>query len=185
MGKRQLLFVTYLDENPDEGIAYVIELAKAMQEDIVLLGVQKKETLNSKFDDLMTGVTFAEAGEHETAQKVLSGGAGMTGAAHAAMITELIVKASSVGVHLSAEQVERDVVSGIRVFLKDHSGIDKVVLSPAVTEGEMLSTRDLSRLVRTASRPVVTMTRQSVQAMKEMSRTAKAAPRQFEPLASY
>ncbi len=53
MGKRQLLFVTYRDEDLDVGLAYTIELAKAMYEDIVLLLVQKKDTLAKKFEDLM------------------------------------------------------------------------------------------------------------------------------------
>jgi hypothetical protein len=56
---------------------------------------------------------------------------------------------------------------GIQVYLRQNAGIDKVVLSPSVTESEILTTRDLNRLLRTASRPIVTMTRQSVQALKE------------------
>ena len=44
MGKRQLLFVTYRDENLEEGVSYAIELAKAMYEDIALLFVQKQSS---------------------------------------------------------------------------------------------------------------------------------------------
>jgi hypothetical protein len=46
--------------------------------------------------------------------------------------------------------------------VKQHTRVNKVVLSPTVTESEILSTRDLSLLVRTASRPIVTMTRRAV-----------------------
>jgi ribosomal protein L31E len=54
-----------------------------------------------------------------------------------------------------------DAISGIRKFLKEHTGIDKVVLSPAITEAGNVTSKDLNRLVRTASRPIVTMTRQA------------------------
>jgi hypothetical protein len=88
-------------------------------------------------------------------------------------------------VQLTAEKSDKDVVSGIRAYLKDHTGIDKVVLSPAVTESEVLTTKELSRLVRSASRPVVTMTRQSVKAMQDASRAKADAPTRLEPSVSY
>jgi phage FluMu protein gp41 len=161
MNKRQLLFVTYQDGNLDEGLSYAIELAKAMAEDIVLLTVRKKDTLARKFEDLMAGVAFAEAGEHESARELA---APETAAPidHNGKITELVVRASKAGVLLSAENTDQDVVAGIKSFVKQNAGVDKVVLSPTVTESEILTTRDLNRLVRTASRPIVTMTRQAV-----------------------
>ena len=61
MGKRQLLFVTYRDENLEEGVSYAIELAKAMYEDITLLFVQKQSSLMDKLGNMMTAVSFAEA----------------------------------------------------------------------------------------------------------------------------
>jgi hypothetical protein len=167
MNKRQLLFITYQDEHVDEGISYAIELAKAMFEDIIVLLVQKKETLRSKFDDLMMGVTFAEAGEHETARDIISGAGRNLPARLTGKITEMVLQSSKAGVQLEVHNTDKDVVSGIRSFLKGRIGIDKVVISPAVTESEMLTTRDLNRLVRTASRPIVTMTRQSVRALQE------------------
>ena len=178
MNKRQLLFVTYQDEHVDEGISYAIELAKAMFEDIVVLLVQKKDTLKSQFDTLMTGVAFAEAGEHETAREIVSGAGKLLPATLNSKITELVLQSSKAGVHLEVRHTDKDVVSGIRSFLKGQGNIDKVVLSPAVTESEMLTTRDLNRLVRTASRPIVTMTRQSVLAARE-ERVRKGAPLRY------
>ena len=70
MGKRQLLFVTYRDENIEEGGMYAIELAKAMYEDITLLLVEKKDSLLNKLGNMMTAASFAESGEQETAREV-------------------------------------------------------------------------------------------------------------------
>lgn len=178
MNKRQLLFVTYRDENVDEGISYTIELAKAMLEDIVVLLVRKKETLKEQFDTLMTGVAFAEAGEQETAREIVSGAERDMPAIVKSKTTEMVLQSSKAGVHLEVMDTDKDVVAGIRSYLRDASNIDKIVLSPAVTESEMLTTRDLNRLVRTASRPIVTMTRQSVQAARE-ERVRKGAPMRY------
>jgi hypothetical protein len=184
MNKRQLLFVTYQDENVNEGISYAIELAKAMVEDIIMLLVQKKGSLTERFDDLMAGVAFAEAGEQGTAREIASGADRELPAAVNSMITEMVLQSSKAGVHLEVRNTDKDVVSGIRSFLKGQGNIDKVVLSPAVTESEMLTTRDLNRLVRTASRPIVTMTRQSVLAARE-ERVRKGAPMRYVQSTGY
>jgi hypothetical protein len=68
------LFVTYRDENIEEGVSYAVELAKAMYEDITLLLVQKKSNLMEKLENLMTAVSFAEADEHDTARQIMAGG---------------------------------------------------------------------------------------------------------------
>jgi hypothetical protein len=167
MNKQQLLFVTYQDEHFDEGISYAIELAKAMVEDIVLLLVRKKDALKEKFEDLMAGVSFAEEGEHETAKQLAAGEGRQRPGAIGTRITEMVLQSSKAGVHLEVQNSEKDVVTSIRSYLKGNTAVDKVVLSPVVTESEMLTTKDLNRLVRTASRPIVTMTRQSVRAARE------------------
>ena len=43
-----------------------------MYEDITLLLVRKKSNLMDKFENLMTAVTFAEAGEHDTAREIMA-----------------------------------------------------------------------------------------------------------------
>ncbi len=183
MNKQQLLFVTYQDEHLDEGISYAIELAKAMIEDIVVLLVRKKDVLRERFEDLMAGVSFAEEGEHDTARKLAQGEERLLPALDG-KISEMIVASSKAGVHMEVQNTDKDVVAGIRSYLKGNTAVDKVVLSPAVTEGEVLTTRELNRLVRTASRPIVTMTRQSVQAARE-ARARKGAPMRYVHSAGY
>lgn len=164
MGKRQLLFVTYGDENLEEGVSYAVELAKAMYEDITLLLVQKKNNLINKLGDLMTAVSFAEADDHETARQIMAGGSGNGQERLERKLAELTERCKREGVQVSVQHTDLDAVAGIRAFLRDHTGIDKVVLGPAVTEAGNVTAKDLNRLVRTASRPIVTMTRQAIAA---------------------
>ncbi len=161
MGKRQLLFVTYHDENLDEGVSYAVELAKAMFEDITLLLVQKKANIMEKIGTLMTAVTFAEAGEDGTARQIMAEGNQAAPEKIQKKLAEIAERCKREGIQVSVERTDLDAVSGIRAFLKSHTGIDKVVLSPVVTEAGNVTPKDLNRLVRTASRPIVTMTRQA------------------------
>jgi len=161
MGKRQLLFVTYRDENLEEGVSYAVELAKAMYEDITLLLVQKKRNLIDKFETLMTAVTFAEAGEHDTARQIMAGSAPEAAERSRKLVEKLVAACAEEGITVKVQDTDLDAVSGIRTYLKSHAGIDKVVLSPLITESGNVTAKDLNRLVRTASRPIVTMTRQA------------------------
>jgi CRISPR/Cas system-associated protein Csm6 len=161
MGKRQLLFVTYRDENIEEGVSYAVELAKAMYEDITLLLVQKKSNLMEKLENLMTAVSFAEADEHDTARQIMADGSQDRNKSHEKKLAEIVKKCHREGIQVNVHTTDLDAISSIRIFLKEHTGIDKVVLSPAVTGNGNVSAKDLNRLVRTASRPIVTMTRQA------------------------
>lgn len=161
MGKRQLLFVTYRDENLEEGISYAIELAKAMYEDITLLFVQKQSSLMDKLGNIMTAVSFAEAGEHDTARLIMTESDQVAKGIYEKEVNTVVKNCIQQGIHASVHASNLDAISGIRKFLKEHAGIDKVVLSPAITEAGNVTSKDLNRLVRTASRPIVTMTRQA------------------------
>jgi hypothetical protein len=161
MGKRQLLFVTYGDENLEEGVSYVIELAKAMYEDITLLLVRKKSGVMEKLGDLMTAVSFAEEGQHDTARQIMAGGSADSRQVYEKKLAGFVERCSRENILARVQKTELDAVSGIRSFLKNNAGIDKVVLSPAITETGNVTAKDLNRLVRTASRPIVTMTKQA------------------------
>jgi hypothetical protein len=161
MGKRQLLFVTYRDENLEEGVSYAVELAKAMYEDITLLLVQKKSNLMEKLENLMTAVSFAEADEHDTARQIMAGDSREGHGSYEKKLAAVLKKCHREGIQVNVHTTDLDAITGIRTFLKEHAGVDKVVLSPVVTEAGNVTSKDLNRLVRTASRPIVTMTRQA------------------------
>lgn len=161
MEKRQLLFVTHRDDNLTEGVSYAIELAKAMDEDIMLLFVQKQSNLMGKLENLMTAVTFAEAGEHNTARQIATEASRGMEDVYTNELDAVVKKCLSEGIHVRVYTSPLDTLSGIRKFLTEHWAIDKVVLSPAITAAGDITSRDMSRLVRTVSRPIVTMTRQT------------------------
>jgi len=161
MGKRELLFVTYRDENLEEGVSYAIELAKAMYEDMALLFAKKQSNLMAKIENLMAAAAFAEADEHDTARQIMAEGSKGMEEACKKELDAVMKKCFQEGIHINVHASNLDAISGIRKFLKEHTGIDKVVLSPAITEAGNVTAKDLNRLVRTASRPIVTMTRQA------------------------
>jgi hypothetical protein len=161
MEKRKLLFVTYRDDNLAEGVSYAIELAKAMDEDILFLFVQKRSKIIGTLENLMAAVTFAEAGEHNTARQMATEKPWGEDEVSNNELEAVIKKCLYEGIRVSVHTSPLEILSGIKKFLKEHWAIDKVVLSPAIiTEGNITS-KDMSRLVRTVSRPIVTMTRQT------------------------
>jgi len=154
--KKQLLFVTYQDKDFDEGLSYAIDLAGAMNEDLTILMTHKKSLLK-KFEDIMTTVTFAEAGEHETAREILSE---KTDNGYEKKLNLLMEQCQNAGIITRVYKVGLDAMSAIKDFLKEKNTVDMVLLSPSITDNGNITSSDLQKLVRTASRPIVTMARQ-------------------------
>jgi hypothetical protein len=132
-----------------------------MYEDITLLFVQKQSSLMDKLGNMMTAVSFAEAGEHDTAKQIMAEGSRSMHGVYERELDAVVKRCHQEGIQTNVHASSMDAISGIRKFLKEHAGIDKVVLSPAITEAGNVTSKDLNRLVRTASRPIVTMTRQA------------------------
>jgi hypothetical protein len=114
-----------------------------------------------KLGDLMTAVSFAEEGQHDTARQIMAGGSADSRQVYEKKLAGFVERCSRENILARVQKTELDAVSGIRSFLKNNAGIDKVVLSPAITETGNVTAKDLNRLVRTASRPIVTMTKQA------------------------
>lgn len=156
MRKKQLLFVTYHDENFDEGLSYALDLAKMMNDGIAVLMIYKRKVME-KFDDMMTIVTFAEADEHKTARELIKEYYEGNNEDFDKKLAFLEERCRKSGVTVDVSTAATDVVSSVRNFLKQQSGIDMVLLSPSVTNNGNISAKDLNKLVKSSSRPIITM----------------------------
>ncbi len=153
---RQILFVTNQNEDFDEGLSYAVDLAKTMNKDLTILMTHKRSFLR-RLEDIMTAVTFAEAGEHETAREILSGKIDSESVERINLLTE---KFQNAGVITRVYTVGLDAVSAVKDFLKQQNSVDMVLLSPSVIDNGNISSGELQGLVRSASKPIVTMSRQ-------------------------
>ncbi|MBI4849169.1 MAG: hypothetical protein HY808_11440 [Nitrospirae bacterium] len=154
--RKQLLFVTYENEDFDEGLSYAVDLARAMKEDLTILMAHKK-SLARRLEDIMSAVTFAESGEHETARKIFSD---KMDAVSRTKLNQFLEQCQNEGIVTRVYTVALDAISAIKDFLKEKNTVDMVLLSPSVTDNGSITSSDLQKLVRTASRPIVTMARQ-------------------------
>jgi hypothetical protein len=103
----------------------------------------------------MTAVAFAEENEPATAQQIMK-----EGEANNALLNAIEEKCKISGIAAAVHTAVKDTAASLKDFLKQNSSIDMVLLSPNITEDGNISSRELNKLVRTASRPIVTMARQ-------------------------
>lgn len=160
--KKKILFVTSQNDDFESGLTYATELAKMMDKDIAVLITPSKKSIMDKFDDLMTAVTFAEANEHDTACEIVKAHYQPSDPAFQDRIERLIKKCRHLEVNVSIYDVAFDIVTAIKTFLKQKAGIDMVLLGPGITNNGRVTPKELNRLVMTASRPIVTMSRQAL-----------------------
>jgi len=160
MKRNQLLFVTYHDENFEDGLSYALDLAKTMNDGIEILMIYKRKVLE-KFDDMMTAITFAEAGEHQTAREMISEDYKKKNEDYEKKLATIKEKCSKSGIAVDFSTAAMDAISAIKNILRQNSKIDMVLLSPSVTNDGNVNSKVLNKLVKTASRPVVTMAKQT------------------------
>lgn len=154
--KRDILFVTDRRDDTDGGLSYAFDLARMMDKGISVLLLRKERMMN-RFETLMSAVTFAEAGERETALEILgesTEGTAVTASASARTIEEACAVS---GLATQITNGTGDMVAAVGSYLKSNRNIEMVLLSPSITEGGV--TRDIKRLLTTVSRPIVTLAR--------------------------
>ena len=154
--KKHLLFVTCQNESGDDGLAYAIDLAKTLQEGLTILVVKAKR-LGQRFEDIMSAVAFAEENEHETARQLAR--SSDDAEAYPGMVEQCRV----MGIEAGMTTAHGDLVPAISDALRNSRAVDMVILSPNITRDGNVSAKELQRLVRTASRPVVTIARNQLQ----------------------
>jgi len=154
--KEKLLFVTKGGEDCGNGFSYVLDLAKVLNTGIVMLLVYDKRIMDS-YEDTMAAVAFAEAGESKTAKELVQEQEKKVRDAAEKKIKELSEKCKENSVPFMSRISVNDTVAAIKNFLKDKPYIDMILLSPN------LSVRkkgiDLKKLLRTITKPVVTISR--------------------------
>ena len=147
--KKNILFITDRGDDRDGGLAYALDLARMMDKGISILLVQKAR-LKEKFENLMSAVTFAEAGEPETARGFL----GSPGDEAAQELTRQFRESGLTGaVHSTTDTSVR----GLEDYVKTNRHIDLILLAPSIVERGMIPAKDFRKLLRAVSRPIVTI----------------------------
>lgn len=154
--KKKLLFVTYLDEHPADGLSYVIDLARILHEDLTVFLLYKRK-ISKKIDNMMTAVTFAETGEHNAARETVKDRERVNGN----YFGLLVGKCQESGINVDIQPFKSDVVTALEDYFKRKNGIDMVLLGPNVADNGNVSSREIKKLLHTVSRPIVTMARQT------------------------
>jgi hypothetical protein len=152
--RRRIMFVTYLTDGFQKAFAYTTELARMMEKDVDVLIISKKQDMTGKIDDYMTAVTFAKSGEQEVAKEFMSGNGDHD---FSEEINYLWEKCSETGTKLSIHRSGMDIVTAINTFVSQEKGVDMILIGSSITDNGSISAKELKRLVRTASRPVVTI----------------------------
>lgn len=160
MKGKQLLFVAHHDENFGEGLSYAVDLARTMGNSIGMLMVYKKKE-TGELGNIMTTVASGDPGRDKTARELISEDYGRRRESFEEKLSLIEEICRKGGVDVDVSTAATEVVSAIKKILKENAGIGMVLLSPGITNDSDITTKALTRLVKAASRPIVTMAKQA------------------------
>jgi hypothetical protein len=150
--KDKILFVTKGGETCDEGLSYVLELAKSLNAGIEVL-IMSPAQLTTQFEDIMAAAAFAEAGDFKTMKEVMESEQCACRDLLEEKISNIMKSSKESSVDLLCHLAEGDVASAIKLFLKDQKNIDMVLLSPSLSESK--KSLDIRKLIKNISKPIV------------------------------
>jgi hypothetical protein len=157
--KKKMLFVAYLDKHPDEGFSYVIELAKVMNEDLMVF-LLREESLWRSYENGGSHDVLTEPLEVETQAQGITATFQETPETKK-QLAGIVYKCKKSGIKVELYSTNSDVISVIENYFRHKNGIDIVLLSPNITEHGHFSQRTLRKLSQSVARPIVTMAKQT------------------------
>jgi len=152
--------VTHHDENFDEGLSYAVDLAKTMGNSIGILMVYRKRVFE-KSGGVTPAATSGEPGIDKTARELISEDYGKRREDLDKRLSMIEDACRKEGVDVDVSMAAAEVVPAIKDVLKQNTRIGMVLLSPGITNDSDINTKILNRLVKSASRPIVTMAKQA------------------------
>ncbi len=159
MPKHGLMLVVCHDEDIDESLSYTLELARVMNQALSIMMIYRRKMME-RLEDYMVAITFAEEGEFILARELIMDDLKKKGMDYDDRLRKIKERCSSAGVELLSVNVSsEDIFSAIKNILKGNSSIDMVLLSPSITFDGHISAKEIQRLVKEISRPIVTMSK--------------------------
>ncbi|GAB4389480.1 MAG: hypothetical protein Kow0025_15080 [Thermodesulfovibrionales bacterium] len=157
---RNLLFVTSRGDTSDDGFLYALDLARITRRGVTVLMVYRKK-LAERLERLMSAtaaaVAFAEANEYEAAREVLEDQ--KFEKVEGKVLNDIRRRCRESGVEANVVMTSDNFSSALNSLLKQDGSIDMVLLSPDVTGNGGLTLRDLKKLLKSVSMPIVTLSR--------------------------
>lgn len=160
MRRRSLLFVTYHNARFDDGLSYALHLAKTLDKDLSVLLVQEKKGVMVRLSDMIAASAFAEAHEPDAAIEIMNEGV-VSQKDIEDKKAQIMGKCRTEGVGAVVKATEMELVQAVRESVKGPADVEMVLLGPTVTADGGVSAKQLDRLVKTATRPVITIARQT------------------------
>ncbi|MEJ2683973.1 MAG: hypothetical protein P8Z71_06210 [Candidatus Sulfobium sp.] len=161
MKEKQLLFVTYHYEDFAGGLSYAVDLAKTMGNSIGILIIYKRRMTGEREDNRMAASTSAAPGGDSTAMQLIRQDCRQRGEDFEKKLSLIRDTCRKAGVSVDVRAASTEVISAIKDALGQNAGIDMVLLGPGITNDGSINSKTLNRLVKTASRPIVTMAKQA------------------------
>lgn len=151
------MLVVYHDEEIEDSLPYTLELARIMNLALLILMIYRRKVME-RFKDYMVATTFAEEGEFMTARELIIDDLKRKGMDYEERLKTIKDRCSAAKVELLSVNVSSgNIISAIKNILRGYSPIEMVLLSPSITCEGHISTKELQRLVKEISRPIVTM----------------------------
>jgi len=150
--KNKILFVTKGGETCDEGLSYVLELAKTLNADIEVL-IMSSAQMTTQFEDIMAATAFAEAGDLKTMKEVMESEQCPCRDLLEKKISDIMKSSKESAVDLLCHMSEGDVAAAIKLLLKGRKNIGMVLLSPSLSENK--KSLDIRNLIKNISKPIV------------------------------